>query len=120
MTHAGSRVSNANSTALIGKRLTLSSIRIDHLQIDFNFIEIDIEAAELQALRGAERTLRKLTDLTCKIYPRLSEQIRESSKENFQFLDQFNPDYFYCGPSIEPNELLNNSHQYELNTILNH
>ena len=112
--------SNANYNAPIGKRLTLKSVRIDDINKDFDFIKIDIEGAELQALRGAARTLRKVSHLTCEIHPKLLEQIGESSKEIFQFLDQFNPDYYYCGSLIEPNELIDISHQFELNIILNH
>ena len=37
----GSRASNANSIAPIGKRLTLKSVRIDDLNKDFDFIKID-------------------------------------------------------------------------------
>jgi FkbM family methyltransferase len=115
----GSRASNANSIAPIGKRLTLKSVRIDDLNKDFDFIKIDIEGAELLALRGAKRTLKKVSHLTCEIHPNLLEKIGQSSKDIFDFLSQYNPKYFYDGRLVVPSDLQPISHQYELNIILN-
>ena len=53
-------VSNANSLFVAGKPHEVNTVSIDSLGIDFNFIKIDIEGAELLALRGANRVLKKV------------------------------------------------------------
>lgn len=80
-------VSNANSLFVSGKALEVDTITIDSLGIDFNFIKIDIEGAELLALQGAERVLKNVRAMTMEIHPEILASIGQSRSEIWEILE---------------------------------
>tara|TARA_R100000027_G_scaffold67357_2_gene65751 strand:- start:5467 stop:6198 length:732 start_codon:yes stop_codon:yes gene_type:complete len=67
--------------------------RLDDLDLDINFIKIDIEGHELPALKGAERTLTKVRDLI----------FEDESSNNFElhsFLTRCGFELFKIGRTI--------------------
>jgi FkbM family methyltransferase len=115
----GTRGSNANSIAPIGKPRIEPSLRIDDLNIEFDFIKIDIEGSELVALQGALKTLFKAKFMTLEVHPALLKKIGHDPKDIFELLKVYNPQYFYLGAMTSPSDLENISYQYELNILLN-
>ncbi len=114
----GTRASNANSIAPIGKPTKEISIRIDDLGMKFDFIKIDIEGSELLALRGATKTLATTKYLTLEVHPELLNTLGQSSKEIFELLNDFKPQYFYLGKTTSSEILETIDHQFEVNIIL--
>jgi FkbM family methyltransferase len=115
----GSRGSNANSIAPIGVPLEKEMRTIDSFDMDFDFIKIDIEGAEVRALRGAKRTLANVHYMTIEIHPKLIKLIGDNVEEVFELLDQYRPIYFHEGIKKTPSDLMLMDTQYELNIILN-
>ena len=113
----GSRASNANSIAPIGKPRIEPSLRIDDLNMKFDFIKIDIEGSELVALQGALETLLSTKFMTLEIHPALLEKLGQTPRDIFELLKQYNPQYFYLGRSTSPEDLEKIEHQYEINII---
>ena len=113
----GTRASNANSIAPIGKPKIEPSIRIDDLNVEFDFIKIDIEGSELVALQGALKTLHTTKFMTLEIHPALLEKLGQTPRDIFELLKQYNPQYFYLGRSTSPEILEKIEHQYEINII---
>ena len=114
----GTRASNANSIVSIGKPRKGASIRIDDLNMEFDFIKIDIEGSELLALRGALKTLLTTKFMTLEIHPTLLEKLGQTPNDIFELLQQFNPRYFYQGANVSPDILMSIKHQYEINIAL--
>jgi len=115
----GTRGSNANSIAPIGTAVEKEMKTIDSMNIDFDFIKIDIEGAEVKALRGATKTLTKVNYMTIEIHPKLISLTGDKVEEVFFLLEPFNPKYFHEGIEKTSRELLRIDAQYELNVILN-
>ena len=114
----GTRASNANSIAPIGNPIKEQSIRIDDLGMQFDFIKVDIEGAELLALRGATKTLATTRYLTLEIHPEILKTLGHSPRQIFELLSEFDPMYFYLG-QITPSAVLEQiDDQYEINIIL--
>jgi len=113
----GTRGSNANSIVPIGKPKTELSLRIDDLNIEFDFIKIDIEGSELVALQGALKTLSTTKFMTLEVHPALLNLLGQSSREIFKLLEVYNPQYFYLGELTLPEVLENIEHQYEINIV---
>jgi FkbM family methyltransferase len=114
----GTRASNANSIAPIGKPTKEQSIRIDDLRMKFDFIKIDIEGSELLALRGATETLATTRYLTLEVHPELLKSLGQSPREIFELLSKFDPTYFYLGETTTSEILEEIDHQYEINIVL--
>lgn len=114
----GTRASNANSIAPVGKPNKEISLRIDDLRMQFDFIKIDIEGSELLALRGATKTLAKTKYLTLEVHPKLLNSLKQSPREIFELLNEFEPMYFYLGKVTSSEILETIDHQYEINIIL--
>jgi FkbM family methyltransferase len=114
----GTRASNANSIAPIGKPNKEQSIRIDDLRMEFDFIKIDIEGSELLALRGATETLTTTRYMTLEVHPELLKALGQSPREIFELLSKFDPTYFYLGETTTSEILEEIDHQYEINIIL--
>lgn len=115
----GTRGSNANSIAPIGTPVEKEMKTIDSLNIDFDFIKIDIEGAEVKALRGATKTLTKVNYMTIEIHPKLISLTGDKVEDVFNLLEPYNPKYFHEGIEKTSNELLLIGSQYELNVFLN-
>ena len=113
----GTRASNANSIAPIGKPKIEPSIRIDDLNVEFDFIKIDIEGSELVALQGALKTLHTTKFMTLEVHPALLEKLGQTPRDIFELLKKYNPKYFYLGTSTSPEILEKIEHQYEINII---
>ena len=113
----GTRGSNANSIAPIGKPTTEPSLRIDDLNIEFDFIKIDIEGSELVALQGASKTLFKTKFMTLEVHPALLRKLGQTPRDIFELLKVYNPQYFYLGELTLPEVLEDIGHQYEINIV---
>lgn len=113
----GTRASNANSIAPIGRPKIEQSLRIDDLNVKFDFIKIDIEGAELVALQGALKTLHTTKFMTLEVHPALLDKLGQTPRDIFELLKQYNPEYFYLGASTSPEILEKIEHQYEINIV---
>ena len=116
----GTRASNANSIAPIGSPIQKEMRTIDDFHSEFSFIKIDIEGAEVKALRGALKTLKYVRFLTIEIHPNLISLLGDNPEEVFEILGKFNPQYFLNGLEKSPLELLAIKSQYEINVVLHH
>lgn len=83
-------VSNANSLFVSGKPYEVATVSIDSFGVDFNFIKIDIEGAELLALRGANRVLKKVQAMTIEVHPEILESTGQNKSEIWEILDSQN------------------------------
>lgn len=75
------KISNANGFFIQGFGVETETISIDDLDLKIDFIKMDIEGAELEALRGATRVLRTLKAMTLEIHPRLISLQGNSTEE---------------------------------------
>ena len=83
-------ISNANSLFVAGKPYEVGTVSIDSFGIDFNFIKIDIEGAELLALQGADRVLKKVQAMTIEIHPEILESTNQRKSQIWEILDSKN------------------------------
>lgn len=97
---ANENVSNANSLFVSGKPYEVATVSIDSFGIDFNFIKIDIEGAELLALRGANRVLKKVKAMTIEVHPEILESTGQNKSEVWEILDSQNAVIQYEGKMI--------------------
>jgi FkbM family methyltransferase len=65
------KISNANGFFIEGTSSTIETVSLDDLNLIIDFIKMDIEGAELLALRGATETLKTLKAMTLELHPRL-------------------------------------------------
>jgi hypothetical protein len=71
------------------------------------------------ALEGALETLYKVRFMTLEVHPALLKKLGQSSKDIFELLKVYNPQYFYLGVSTLPEVLECIEDQYELNIVFN-
>lgn len=112
-------VSNANSLVRVGNPISVSAIALDDLNLKVDFLKIDIEGAELLALRGARKTLSSLKYMTLEIHPRLMAQIGQTVDELFDLLQPFEPRYFLGDKVITVGMLSKIEDHFEINILLN-
>ena len=113
------RVSNANSVVPLGSPVSVDSVSLDDLNINIDFLKVDIEGAELFALQGATRTLKHLRYMTLEIHPRLLAQLGQRVPEIFDLLAPYNPVYYLEGKLASVESLCNISQLFEVNIFLN-
>jgi len=112
-------VSNSNSLVPVGNPISVSAIALDDLNLKVDFLKIDIEGAELLALRGARMTLSSLKYMTLEIHPRLMAQLGQTVNELFELLQPFEPRYF-IGDKVTTVEMLSKiEDHFEINILLN-
>ena len=115
----GTKVSNANSLIPLGSPIEIQTVTIDSLNKKIDFIKIDIEGAELLALKGASRTLSTLKYMTIEIHPRLLKQIGQEVGEIVDLLRPHNPIYFFKGKEVSDSFVSSHKELFELNIALN-
>lgn len=115
----GEKVSNANSLVPIGRPLSVDTLSLDDLNLKIDFLKVDIEGAELLALRGAIKTLNFLKYMTLEIHPQLLSRLGQQVDEIFELLDPFNPIYYLEGVVVTRTSLNNKTDFFEVNIILN-
>jgi FkbM family methyltransferase len=115
----GNRVSNANSLVPVGTPTQMHSLALDDLCLSIDFLKIDIEGAELLALKGARNVLGSLKYMTIEIHPSLLLKIGQNVEEIFQLLESFEPVYFFQGIVATPEELSRITEHFEVNIVLN-
>jgi FkbM family methyltransferase len=113
----GVRVSNANSVIPVGSPRSVNSITLDELDVQIDFLKIDIEGAELLALRGATKVLKSLKFMTLEIHPSLLELIHQDVQEIFEILAPQKPLYFFEGRLTTCEALLTIKDHFEVNII---
>jgi FkbM family methyltransferase len=113
------RVSNANSLIPVGLPRTVSSVTLDDLNLKIDFLKIDIEGAELLALRGATRVLKSLKFMTLEIHPSLLKQLNQGVPEIFKVLAPHKPQYFFEGKLTSEDNLVTIQDHFEVNIIFN-
>ncbi len=113
------KVSNANSLVPVGTPHLVSTIALDDLNVEVDFLKVDIEGAELLVLRGAERTLSTLKYMTLEIHPRLMARLGQAVSEIFELLQPYNPIYFMDDKLITVEQLCKIEDHFEINIILN-
>lgn len=112
-------VSNANSIVPVGNPVQVDTIRLDDLNLKIDFLKIDIEGAELLALRGARKTLSSIKYITLEIHPRLMRQLGQSVFDIFELLEQFKPVYYLGDEIVTVEKLGNIENHFEINILLN-
>ena len=115
----GSRISNANSLVPVGKSINLNSLALDDLQLSIDFLKIDIEGAELMALKGAKKMLGSVKFMTLEIHPSLLRKLGQNAEEIFQLLEEHQPRYYFQGKLTSPEKLSKITDHYEVNISLN-
>lgn len=115
----GDKVSNANSFAPIGNPTSVQTISLDELNLKIDFLKVDIEGAELLALKGAAQSLKFLKYLTLEIHPSLLHQLGQEVYEIFDLLEPFQPQYYLEGVLINVDQLIEIKDFFEVNVILN-
>jgi FkbM family methyltransferase len=115
----GSRISNANSLVPVGKSINLNSLALDDLQLSIDFLKIDIEGAELMALKGAKKLLSSVKYMTIEIHPSLLHKLGQSAEEIFHLLEEYQPRYYFEGKPTSPEKLAQIIDHYEVNISLN-
>jgi hypothetical protein len=95
------------------------TIALDDLDIEIDFLKVDIEGAELLVLRGAERTLSTLKYMTLEIHPRLMARLGQAVSEIFELLRPYEPTYFMEDEVVTVEELCKIGDHFEINVILN-
>jgi FkbM family methyltransferase len=113
------KVSNANSIVPLGTPHLVPTVAIDDLNLKVDFLKVDIEGAELLALRGAARTLSTLKYMTLEIHPSLMARLGQEVNEIFELLKPFSPTYFMDGNLINVEQLCNIKDHFEVNILLN-
>ena len=113
------KVSNANSLIPLGSPHLVLTIALDDLNIEIDFLKVDIEGAELLVLRGAERTLSTLKYMTLEIHPRLMARLGQATSEIFELLRPYEPTYFMEDELVTVEELCKIEDHFEINVILN-
>jgi Methyltransferase FkbM domain len=114
-----SKVSNANSLVPLGTPHLVSTIALDDLNIEVDFLKVDIEGAELLVLRGAGRTLSTLKYMTLEIHPRLMARLGQAVIEIFELLKPYEPIYFMEDKLVTVEQLVKIEDHFEINVILN-
>ena len=113
------KVSNANSLVPLGIPFSVNSLALDDLNMEVDFLKVDIEGAELLALRGAHRTLSTLKYMTLEIHPKLMEQLGQNVQEIFELLSHFTPEYYMEGKLVTVDALCKIKDHFEINVTLN-
>lgn len=111
--------SNANSLVPVGNAISVSAIALDDLNLRVDFLKIDIEGAELLALRGARKTLSSLKYMTLEIHPRLMVQLGQTVNDLFELLQPFEPIYFMGDKVTTVEKLSQIEDHFEINIFLN-
>jgi FkbM family methyltransferase len=114
-----SKVSNANSLVPLGTPHLVSTIALDDLNMEVDFLKVDIEGAELLVLRGAGRTLSTLKYMTLEIHPRLMVRLGQAVSEIFELLKPYEPIYFMEDKLVTVEQLCKIEDHFEINVILN-
>jgi FkbM family methyltransferase len=115
----GDKVSNANSFAPIGNPIYVQTISLDELNLQIDFLKVDIEGAELLALKGAVKSLKFIKYMTLEIHPSLLNQLGQQVSEIFELLKPFQPQYYLEGVLVNVDQLENIENFFEVNVILN-
>ena len=115
----GEKVSNANSFAPIGNPILVQTISLDELNLKIDFLKVDIEGAELFALKGAVNSLKFLKYMTLEIHPSLLNQLGQQVSEIFELLKSFQPQYYLEGVLVNVDHLNKIENFFEVNVILN-
>ena len=115
----GDKVSNANSFAPIGNPTSVQTISLDELNLKIDFLKVDIEGAELLALKGAAKSLKFLKYMTLEIHPSLLHHLGQEVYEIFELLKPFQPQYFLEGVLVNVDHLIKIENFFEVNVILN-
>ena len=110
-------VSNANSLFVAGKPHKVNTVCIDSFGVDFNFIKIDIEGAELLALRGASRVLKKVQAMTIEIHPEILESTGQQKSEIWEILDSENASIMHEGKVIDKIEFERITGPFEIQVV---
>ncbi|TRZ75816.1 MAG: FkbM family methyltransferase [Chitinophagaceae bacterium] len=113
------KVSNANSLVPLGTPFLVSAIALDDLNLKVDFLKVDIEGAELLALRGAARTLTTLKYMTLEIHPRLMARLGQTVNEIFELLKPYRPIYYMEDKLITVEQLCKIEDHFEINVVLN-
>jgi FkbM family methyltransferase len=112
-------ISNANSIIPLGSPITLNTLSIDDLNRKIDFLKIDIEGAELVALKGAQKTLLTLKFMTLEIHPKLLNQLGSDVSDIFNLLAPLNPKYYFEGTLVSADYLCSIDDHFEINVFLN-
>lgn len=115
----GDKVSNANSFAPIGNLISVQTISLDELNLQIDFLKVDIEGAELLFLKGAVKSLKFLKYMTLEIHPSLLNQLEQQVSEIFELLKPFQPQYYLEGVLVNVDHLNKIVDFFEVNVILN-
>lgn len=113
------KVSNANSLVPLGTPFLVPAIALDDLNLKVDFLKVDIEGAELLALRGATRTLTTLKYMTLEIHPRLMARLGQTVNEIFELLKPYRPIYYMEDKLITVEQLCKIEDHFEINVVLN-
>lgn len=115
----GDIVSNANSLLPIGVPSEIKTVSIDDLAIKFDFIKMDIEGAELLALKGAYNTLKSAKYMTIELHPSLLHDSGNTVKDVLDLLIPHQARFEYQRNSVESDFLCSLSDSFEVNVFLN-
>lgn len=115
----GDIVSNANSLLPIGVPSEIRTVSIDDLAIKFDFIKMDIEGAELLALKGAYNTLKSVKYMAIELHPDLLHDSGNTVKDVLDLLLPHQARFEYQGRSVEYDFLCSLTDSFEVNVFLN-
>jgi len=114
-------ISNANRIVESSSRSTTSvtTITIDDLNRRFDFIKMDIEGSEFEALKGAQKTLHWVKAMTLELHPKELIFRKKSVELTLNLLTPFHPVYFHEGVEVEAFSLYLFTECFEINILLN-
>jgi len=108
-----------NSTAPIGRLVRKKSVTIDSLNLQVDYIKMDIEGSEFKALSGALHTLRQVRYMSLEVHPKLLKMQGDSPDDIFNLLSDFSPTYFLDGKAVKVESLRLLEEIFEINVKLN-
>jgi hypothetical protein len=109
---------NSNLPLEASKLVTKMSFMIDSLGLPIKFMKIDIEGGEIDALKGARKTLEFTKAISLELHPRQLNLKGACSKDLHRELTDYDPKYYKDGEKLSIKEFTSYSEQGEFQIVL--